>query len=127
MADFTRKTIADMAADHPDIDMGTTGSMHEIDWPSEEEYWRGVYESRPYATADRGYEFFRPAYRYGAEAWARHRGREWESVEPELERGWEGEAARGKSRAGWHEVRQAARDAWERARDRSPGAGRRAR
>ncbi|HEX6533033.1 MAG TPA: hypothetical protein VF041_00465 [Gemmatimonadaceae bacterium] len=114
MADFTKRTIADMAADHPDIDLGTTGSMHEVDWPVEEEYWRGAFSSRPYTLADRGFGFYRPAYRYGAESAARHHGREWHQVEPELERGWE--AARGESRSTWQEVKDAVRDAWDHVR-----------
>jgi hypothetical protein len=105
-----------MAADHPDIEMGTTGSMHEIDWPSEDEYWRGAYASRPYVLADRGYGFYRPDYRYGAESATRHRGREWHQVEAELARGWD--AARGDSRGAWEEVKHAARDAWDRVRGR---------
>jgi hypothetical protein len=121
MADFTKKTIADMAADHPDINMGTTANMELVDWgPQEDDYWREAYASRPYALADRSYDYYRPAYRYGAESAARHRGREWHEVESELESGWE--HARGRSAAGWHEVKHAARDAWDRVRQRAaPG------
>jgi hypothetical protein len=120
MADFTRNSAADIAAGNPGINMGTTGSLHDIDWGTEgfadDAHWRERYHTRPYAQADRGYEHYRPAYRYGAHSAAQHAGREWDDVEPELERGWT--AARGHSKSAWHEVKDAAHDAWDRVRGR---------
>lgn len=116
MADFKKDTVADMAADNPGLNYGTSGSLHEIDWGTEDAYWRAEHPRRPYATADRAYEFYRPAYRYGTESVARHPNREYADVEPELERGWH--AARGESKAAWHEVKDAVRGAWERVRGR---------
>jgi hypothetical protein len=49
----------------------------------------------------------------------RHRGRRWEEVKSELERGWE--RAKGSSRLAWSEARQAARDAWRRVEEKLPG------
>ena len=121
MADFTRDTVADMAAGNPGINMGTSGSMRDVDehadeWAPQERHWREHYASRPYVQGDRGYEHYHDAYRYGAASAMRHRGREWHDVEPELERGWAD--ARGVSRSTWGEMKDAARDAWDRARGR---------
>jgi hypothetical protein len=122
MADFTRSSAADIAAGNPGINMGTTGSLHDVDWGTEglsaadDAHWRERYHTRPYASADRGYEHYRPAYRYGTVAATRLGDREWDDAEPELERGWD--SARGHSKSQWHEVKDAARDAWDRARGR---------
>ena len=83
-----------------------------LTWDAEDRYWSEAYRSRPYFTADRGYEFYRPAYQYGFESAARYRGRPWGDVEPELSRGWDKE--RGASKSTWQDVKDAARDAWER-------------
>jgi hypothetical protein len=124
MADFTKNTVADMAAANPGINMGTTGSLHDVDWGTEglgfseadDAHWRSNYHTRPYAVADRGYEHYRPAYRYGATSAGRYEGREWDDVESELERGWD--SARGHSQSAWADLKGAARDAWDRARGR---------
>lgn len=110
--DFTKRSIADIATSHPDVNAGTTGSLHQIDWETEDTFWRGNYASRPYASADRSYDHYRPAYQYGAEARARHGDRNWNDVEPELERGWT--ESRGESTSTWHEMKDAVRDAWDR-------------
>lgn len=83
-----------------------------LKWEDEDRYWRESFGSRPYISADRGYEYYRPAYRYGWESAGRHQGRQWYEVESELERGWE--RMRGESRSTWQEVKEAVRDAWER-------------
>jgi hypothetical protein len=114
MADFTKKSVADMAAAHPDVNAGTTGNTQLIDWDTEDVFWRSEYARRPYARADRDYEHFRPAYRYGAESAARHAAREWPDVEPELERGWPEFC--GATTTAWVDVKAAVRDAWDRVR-----------
>lgn len=114
MADFTKKTVADMAAGNPGIDMGTTGRVHEIDW---DDYWRDSYPTRSYARADRPYEYYRPAFKYGHESAFLYGGRTWDDeVEHDLARGWE--QARGESTCTWSEARDAVRDAYEWSRDR---------
>ena len=37
------------------------------DSDTEDAYWQSAYPERPYARADRSYEYYRAAYRYGAE------------------------------------------------------------
>lgn len=122
MADFTKNTVADMAAGNPGINLGTTGSMREMDrasddlWNQDDAHWREHHVTRPYVHADRGYEHYQPAYRYGHSAARQHTGREWDDVSGDLERGWD--HARGESRQTWHEAKDAVRDAWDRVRGR---------
>jgi hypothetical protein len=99
-----------------------TPSDIESVWLTEEEYWRNNYGSRPYASADRGFEFYRPAYRYGIESARRFHGKQWNEVEPELARGWETFKGGGwaefkgerKAESTWESVKAAVRDAWDR-------------
>ncbi|MFL5594354.1 MAG: hypothetical protein ACJ785_07060 [Gemmatimonadaceae bacterium] len=114
MADFTKNTTADMAADKPDINFGTTANMHEIDWPAEDEYWRSNFSSKPYVRGDRNYDYYRPAYRYGAESAMRHNGKDWNSVQGDLERGWD--KYRGDAKSTWQDIKDAVRDGWNRVR-----------
>jgi len=84
----------------------------QIDPTMEEHYWRNVYPIRDYYDPTIGYPEVGPAYRYGWESRARHHDRNWDEVEPELEREWARE--RGDSSLDWQQARPAARDAWER-------------
>ena len=83
-----------------------------VNQEEEDAYWRSNYGSRPYVTADRGYEYYRPAFRYGWESRARHAGKSYDEVEPDLGRGWNN--FRGESTLGWQEAKSATRDAWHR-------------
>jgi hypothetical protein len=126
MADFTKNSVADMAAANPGINMGTTGSMRDIDWGNDEDaYWRDNFSARPYVRADRGYDFYQPAYQYGFRSASHHKGREWADVEPELERGWA--EHRGTGTSTWQDVKDAVRDAWDRVRGAGHHAAGRAR
>ncbi len=127
MADFSNPgaSIADMAAGNPGINMGTTGSMRDMQyasddlWAQHDAHFREQYPTRSYASTDRSYEHYQPAYRYGGAAAAQHAGREWHDVEGDLERGWD--KARGTSASAWHEVKDAARDAWDHVRGAAGG------
>jgi hypothetical protein len=77
----------------------------------EEKYWRETYATRPYA-ANKSYEEYGPAYRYGWESYTRHNGGQFDDVENDLERNWD--VAKGKSRLKWVHAKPAARDAWDR-------------
>ncbi len=81
-------------------------------WNDEDSFWRESFSSRPYAKADRGYDYYRPAYQYGFESATQHRGREWSDVESDLSQGWG--TARGQSQSTWEDVKDAVRDAWNR-------------
>ena len=124
MPDFTNPSdsVANMAMGNQGINTGTTGGMHDTDfatddlWNQHDAQFRQQYASRPYARADRSYDDYQPAYRYGYDSARQHAGREWNDVEGDLERGWH--SARGKSQSTWQEVKDAARDAWDRVRGR---------
>ena len=125
MADFSRSiansSAADMAAGNPGLNMGTSGSMRETPYASDdlgddESYWRETFRTRPYVQPDRGFDHYAPAYRYGHASAARHDGRDWHEVETDLARDWERE--RGDAGSTWHEAKDAVRDAWDRVRGR---------
>ena len=79
----------------------------------EDDYWRSEFPTRPYAaSAQHGWEDYRPAYRIGYERYPEYHGRRFDEVESEFARDWEHE--RGESRLSWDEARQATRDAYER-------------
>ncbi|MGI9078795.1 MAG: hypothetical protein ACR2G6_15915 [Gemmatimonadaceae bacterium] len=99
---------------------GTGGSGHTgADWSTEDSYWRGNFSSRPYAKSDRSYDFYEPAYKYGYESKQQHRGKKWNDVESDLERGWD--KSKGKSNSAWQDIKAAARDAWDRVERAMPG------
>lgn len=87
-----------------------------IDPTAEVAYWRDHYATQPYADAGLPFDEFEPAYRYGAESYARHGGERYEDLEPRLAAGWE-EARLGSSLS-WERARHATRDAWKRVSDR---------
>lgn len=87
-----------------------------FDWPSEELYWRTNWQARPYASADLGFEFYGPAYRYGAESATRYRGRDFTDIESDLRSGWDRYEHRGK--ATWENIKEAVRDGWNRITNR---------
>jgi len=84
-----------------------------LEWNDEDEYWRGSFRSRPYASGGSpDYEAFRPGYRYGFESARRYQDRNWNDVESDLSRGWSTYEHRGNST--WEQVKGAVRDAWDR-------------
>ena len=101
-------------ANRDDLDRGISPRQDpEIgNWTTEDEYWRSHFTSRPYAKADRGYDFYRPGYRYGVESANRFRGRRWEEVEGDIRSGWDRFEQRAQST--WDNVKEAVRDAWDR-------------
>jgi len=82
------------------------------DWSTDENFWRRNYASRPYSTGDRGFDYYRSAYRYGHDAAKQHGGRRWDEVESELRSGWQKFEARGEN--AWEHIKDAVRDAWNR-------------
>lgn len=84
---------------------------------AEEEYWRGAWRTRPYASDERTWDELRPAYRHGWEARTRYPDRGWTHVEEDLEKRWY--ETHGAAGLGWKEARPAARDAWDRVTDRT--------
>ena len=108
-------------ASRDNLGSGVSGNRENIgtsDWTNEETYWRANYASRPYARADRGYDYYRPGYRYGFESANRYKGRDWNEVEGELRSGWDRFEHRGQSV--WENVKDAVRDAWDRVTGKGP-------
>ena len=70
-----------------------------IDWNTEDTYWKTNYRTRPYASSGaREYDYYRPGYRYGYDAANRFQGRRWEEVESDLEHDWDRYEHRGDAR-----------------------------
>lgn len=111
MADLQRGTT-DVPAVSVESALATLGP----DWDSEDAYWQSAYTERPYARADRSYEYYRAAYRYGAECAMRWRGREWADTEQRLRSDW---IASEYGASPWEEMGDAIRDAWDHVRGRS--------
>jgi hypothetical protein len=91
----------------------TSGIPGRTEWSDERGFWEQNYASRPYAR-DRSFREIEPGYRYGFESAHRHRGRDWQEVEPELRRDWDGYEHRGENRSTWEDIKASVRDAWDR-------------
>ena len=104
---------------------GILGTGSAFDWPTEERFWQGQFPDLSYINADRTYDFYLPAFRYGSEAAASAtgQGRNWDELEPELRTGWDRCPYRG-SAGSWDEMRPAIHDSFHRYRARRAAAGR---
>jgi hypothetical protein len=83
-----------------------------IDPTTEDNWLRDNFSTRPYAKG-RTFDSYIPAYRYGAEAEARHGDRRFEDFETDLEGGWRTHHQR--TGMNWSDARPAVRDAYDRA------------
>ena len=59
------------------------------------------------------YDQVKPVYRYGQSLASQHRGKDWTAIESDARRGWEE-----RSPGTWEKLKDAARYAWDRARDK---------
>lgn len=94
----------------------TTDQQLGRDWETDDTYWRDNWESRPYTSADRDYEFYRPGFRYGYESARSNSGRQWNDIESDLRSGWERYEHRGQT--AWENIKEAVKDAWNRVANR---------
>ena len=101
----------------PTTGLETTTAAKGPNWELEDAYWQSAYPERPYARADRGYEYYRSAYRYGYDAASRYRRYAWEDVEDELRRVWDGR--HDSAQFSWPDMRDAVRDGWDHVRGNS--------
>ena len=93
--------------------------MANTEWSTEDAYWRMNYKNRPYASSgSNDYDFYQPGYRYGYEAANRYSGRAWKDVESDLKSGWN--TFEHRSASTWEQIKDAARDAWDRVMGRHP-------
>lgn len=81
----------------------------EINPTAEEEYWEKNYRTRDYVREDADFSTYRPAYRYGVDAYQANPERSFEELEPSLRNDWGADTG-----LDWNEAREAARDAFTR-------------
>lgn len=87
------------------------GALAEAVNPTEYvEHFRSNYQTTPYYSANRTWNDYEPAYKYGYDTYGAYRGQRFDDVESKLESDWD--ATRGKSRLAWNEARGAVRDGW---------------
>ena len=87
----------------------------KLDHNAEEEYWRNSYSSRPYYSEGTSFIEYKPAYKYGADAYSKYPGKAWDETETELGKDWD--RFKGTSSLTWDKAKDAARDAWERVKN----------
>ncbi|GAA4867895.1 hypothetical protein [Luteimonas vadosa] len=69
------------------------------------------FQKAPYYQQDKDWNDYRPAYQYGYDQYtSRYKGRKFDEVENDLERGWE--STKANSRLAWNEAKEAVRDGW---------------
>jgi len=81
----------------------------EINPTAEEAYWEENYRTRSYVRQDAEFETYRPAYRYGVEAYRTNPGKSFDELEPSLRNDWGADTG-----LDWNEAREAAKDAFTR-------------
>jgi len=108
-----RQITAEIPAPNTPTSVATLGP----DWETEDAYWQSAYPERSYARADRSYEYYRAAYRYGTERATQWQGREWSDAERDLSGAWP--AISDVASPTWDEIKEAVRDAWDRVRGKS--------
>ena len=79
---------------------------------AEEQFWRETYIREPYYMKGRTFEYYAPGFRAGWEGRVLHDGRSFEGAEPDLKVSYD--IAKSELDPSWHDVRPAARAAWER-------------
>jgi hypothetical protein len=86
----------------------------EDDYDYFDEGFRQDYEMN-FAARGYPYEYYQPAYRHGYNVAVdeRFEGRDWEEIEPEARRSWEGQGAEG----AWEDIKDAVRRGWQEVRD----------
>lgn len=87
--------------------------------PTYENEFRTSFQSKPYYKADRDWNDYAPAYSYAYTERQRNRDASFESVENDLERGWD--KTRANSRLAWSDAREAVRDGWHAVERTLPG------
>ena len=75
-------------------------------------HFQQIFHTMPYYVEGTDWHDYAPAYRYGLESFAQHRGRTLAEVETQLQGGWEA-AARFGSRLQWQQARPAVQHAWQ--------------
>jgi hypothetical protein len=90
-----------------------------FDPTAEHEYWRTEFEKRPYFTKGTPYDQYGPAFQFGWESCAKHKGKTFTDVESVLARDWD--RCRAQSKLSWNHAKAATRDAWQRVENMACG------
>ena len=86
---------------------------------AEELYWKETYVREPYYSPGRSFEYYAPGFRAGWQGRVLHDGRSFDDAEPALHANYN--LTKGELDPAWHDVRPAARAAWDRVdRHRNP-------
>lgn len=107
------------------------GAAEAVDPTTEDAYWREHHTKQPFASKDRAFDDYAPAYRTGYQGFSKYgSGTRFEDAEPKLRQEYEtmhgtsmgastagtgaASAAASKARLGWEEAKHAAKAAWHR-------------
>lgn len=86
-----------------------------------ETHFEREYRNTPYYSAERSWDDYRPAYRYGYDTYGQYRGKRFEDVEPQLQQDWDRTRQQANSRLEWNEAKHAVRDGWHHIERAVPG------
>ncbi|HVF35230.1 MAG TPA: hypothetical protein VND91_07890 [Candidatus Saccharimonadia bacterium] len=82
-------------------------------------YWRDRHATQPYYNKSYGWTDYEPAYKLGYDSYSTYRGKDFDTVDSELERKWE--ATKGNSKLAWNEAKYAVKDGWHYVERALPG------
>lgn len=83
------------------------------------DHFKTAYVNAPYYKSDLAWTDYEPAYKYAYETRSQYNGKSFDSVESDLERGWD--KTRANSRLAWNDAREAVRDGWHHIERAMPG------
>jgi hypothetical protein len=92
-------------------DLGARMGTISGDWSNDRNWWQENYTSRPYVSADRRFEDYEPAYRFGYESANRYPGRNFNDIQTDLRSDWN--RFEGKTGSTWDSIKDAVHDAWD--------------
>lgn len=83
------------------------------------DHFKTTYVTRPYYNSELTWNDYEPAYKYAYDSRGNYVGKSFDSVEADLERGWD--KTRATSRLAWADAREAVRDGWHHIERAMPG------
>lgn len=96
-------------------DLAGKGTSAAIEATAEQSQGHEDFSSRAYVEHEWNFKDYSRAYRFGAAAYGRSKGRSFDDAEPALKRNWE--RAKGNSDLPWEHAKYASREAWQRGSD----------
>ncbi|MEO8159850.1 MAG: hypothetical protein ABI588_00415 [Arenimonas sp.] len=83
------------------------------------DHWKSNYTTTPYYSSGKQWGDYEPAYNLGYNGYSQNRGKRFDDVESDLQRGWE--KTKGNSKLAWSEAKGAVRDGWHYVERAMPG------